>query len=112
MEIPQEKQDQLLQAVLSLNPDAREPAQVILGDANRVARLDDVRYFHDDMLRERYPQLRTWGELDQETQRGIASAMADSRDWQFSDLYQVDYEELYGLIIQSYPDAVGPTNRA
>ena len=41
---------------------------------------------------------------------GTAFLMADSRDWQFAGIHRVDWEEMYGPIIRSYHDVVGPQN--
>ena len=114
VEIPPDRREELQQAVMAMNHGghAETPREVIMGDAHRSAGLDEVEYFYDERIREEYPQLRPWDDLDMETQRGVASIMADSRDYQFSDIHRVDWEELYGLITESYPDAVGPARSA
>ena len=106
--IPEEKRDDLQRVVKELNPRDSALVEVVWGEGSRTAVLSLVEEFWEDQLRERCPQLRHWEDLDPDTQRRVAFMMADSRDWQFCDLYRVDWAEMYGLIIQSFPEAVGP----
>lgn len=106
--VPEEKRDGLQEAMRELNPGESALVEVVMGEGGRTAVLSFVEEFWEDRLRERYPQLRHWKNLDPDTRRQAAFMMADSRDWQFSDLYRVDWEEMYRLITQSCPDAVGP----
>ncbi len=109
--IPNDKAEELHQALTSLAPKMPAPEEVILGETHRVARIIEAQVFYDERLREECPQLRPWEDLDQETRSTIAFMMADSRDYQFGDLYQVDWDELYTRIAESSPDAVGPARQ-
>ena len=73
--IPIEKREQFKHGLLELNPKASPPSEVILSDAHRVARLDEVKVFYDEQIREQNPQLRPWDKLDQGARQGVAYLM-------------------------------------
>ena len=106
VEIPEEKRDELRDFVQGLNPGAENPMEMALGEGNRTAPMDTAELFYGELLEYR-PGMTPWDELEQSTRRGIASMLVDNRDFQFSDLYGVDWEEVSGLIRECYPETCG-----
>lgn len=109
--VGEEKREELQRAVTEMNHGDGALVEIAWGEGSRTAVLSAVEEFWEDRLRERYPQLRHWEDLEADTRRRVAFLMADSRDWQFADLYRVDWEEMYGMVIESNPEAVGPVGR-
>ena len=55
VEIPAGKEQEFLNAVTLLDPQARTPDEIVLGDCSRTARLQDVESFYTNTL---YPTIQ------------------------------------------------------